>query len=185
MQINIEKRNVFLILAVSVFLAGILIVVAYNSNPANPSIMGHTSNEISFTEDFTTCNTIIDTTSSSTVPWTAIEVPSSCTNKPCKLVVLIKHATKGIVDIRFGDYYQAGVEDDATKERWEYFGNIATDTTRRTGNNGDSTDSVISSSSTYDYNLNDDYSGTDTTKERWAYRDYSANYGIIVKTCNY
>ena len=44
-SINIEKRHLFLILAVIVLMAGV-VVIAYGGN--NPNIMGHTGNEIEF-----------------------------------------------------------------------------------------------------------------------------------------
>lgn len=44
MQINIEKRQVYLILAVCVFLAAATITIAYGGT--NPNVMGHNSGEI-------------------------------------------------------------------------------------------------------------------------------------------
>jgi len=46
MQINIEKRYAFLIIAVLISLAGIVLVIAYGTN--NPSVMGHTIGEINW-----------------------------------------------------------------------------------------------------------------------------------------
>lgn len=46
--VNIEKRHLFIILAFVVFLAGVIIVVAYGGS--QPSVMGHSSSEIDFAE---------------------------------------------------------------------------------------------------------------------------------------
>lgn len=45
-NINLEKKYAFLILGAVLLLAGVFAVWAYNSNPANPSKLGHTLNEV-------------------------------------------------------------------------------------------------------------------------------------------
>jgi len=47
MQINIEKRHLFILLALVVFLAGVILVIGYGGS--NPQVLGHSSGEINFT----------------------------------------------------------------------------------------------------------------------------------------
>ena len=47
MQVNIEKRHLFLILAMLVGLVGVAFVIAYNpGGTANPAVFGHSFNEV-------------------------------------------------------------------------------------------------------------------------------------------
>ena len=50
--ININNKNLYLIIAIFVFLVGAGVVVAYNTNPANPAMMGHSADEIELINDF-------------------------------------------------------------------------------------------------------------------------------------
>ncbi len=45
-SININNKNMYLIIAIFIFLVGAGIVVAYNFTPSNPAVMGHTADEI-------------------------------------------------------------------------------------------------------------------------------------------
>lgn len=46
--INIKRKDLYLLIAVFVFLIGAGAIIAYNpSGPANPSVMGHSGNEVS------------------------------------------------------------------------------------------------------------------------------------------
>ncbi len=46
LEVNVTKKRFFVILGAFLMLMGLLIVYAYNSNPANPAVFGHSANEI-------------------------------------------------------------------------------------------------------------------------------------------
>jgi hypothetical protein len=46
-KLNIEKKYAFIIISLLVVIAGVVMGYAYNSSPANPAVMGHSTNEIS------------------------------------------------------------------------------------------------------------------------------------------
>ena len=46
LEVNISKRYVFAIIALLVVFGVVLGAYAYNSNPANPSLFGHSANEV-------------------------------------------------------------------------------------------------------------------------------------------
>ncbi len=54
LEVNIRKKYFFVIISTLLVLSGIFAVWAYRSNPANPSVFGHTANEIEgLTNSFT------------------------------------------------------------------------------------------------------------------------------------
>ena len=201
LQIKIEKKDFWLIAALMVFLVGVGYVIAVN--PASKKDPGHDSTEIMINinsvdktlqqaideGDFvlgvegTSCRTLISTDITSKVSWTEILVPITCRGRPCKLVAMALKNIGGqnkIVDIKFGDYYQTDDEAMSTIERWETYGQIG----NRAGNNGDATDTDILTSF-HDLSIKDDMVGTETDKSKWAYRDNSDSYGMILQACNY
>ena len=46
-EVNVTKGKFFVLLAAILVLAGAFLVYAYNSNPANPAVFGHSGSEIS------------------------------------------------------------------------------------------------------------------------------------------
>ena len=46
MNINFKKKDLFLVSAIAIFVIAVSFVIAYNSSPANPAVMGHSCDEI-------------------------------------------------------------------------------------------------------------------------------------------
>lgn len=49
-KLNIEKKYALIIIGLLVVIAGIILGYAYNSNPANPSVMGHSVDELNWSK---------------------------------------------------------------------------------------------------------------------------------------
>lgn len=180
LKIEVKKRHLYLITALIVALFGIVLVLAVKPNP------GHTSAEIEFLEDFTTCKTIVGPTSiGGTVGWTAINVPQNCRGRPCKLIMVIyKSGASGpvVTDLKVTDYYQAEYDSDSTKEYWEIYGRSISSS----GNNGDTSESTLLSAQTGKLALRDDETTiSETDKFKWSYQDNANSYGMAIQTCNY
>lgn len=200
-NIRIEKKEFWLFAAIIVALVGVGYVIA--GNPGSKPNPGHASNEIMINingadktlqaaiddGDFlvgvggTSCRTIMTTGTTEKKGWTPLDVPTNCRSRPCKLVASefkVKDSVNVVTNIKFGDYYQTEYDLDPLKERWETSGNIG----EKSGLNGDSTESEIVSLANNYIQLMDD-KATETEKSKWAYRDDSDKFGMILKTCNY
>jgi hypothetical protein len=53
-KVNIQKKDLFLIAAIVVFMVGVGMIIGYNPSEimGNPAVMGHTANEINFNAGF-------------------------------------------------------------------------------------------------------------------------------------
>ncbi len=202
--INIKNRDLYLISAIFIFLIGSGIVVAYNSNPANPAVMGHTVDEI---ENFNE--------SVRTIVQEELGVPKSSN---CVLTYdsLTVDATGGNgkngTGFRHNDYkYTSGIKtipsecfDDVgcvikqelydskgfnTARFYSFYVDSATGKWRSntaSANGGDTISSDIIPTWNYLY-LRDDYKGTyttETSKTQFVFIDRTTSYGMKVYICS-
>ena len=204
---NIEKKNIYLLAAIMVFLVGTGIVIAYTQgdDTANPAVMGHTADEIEGltefvqgivfgTQDDCSGTDLIFTSWSIPVgsdPWKhkmtsanyhlgTVDVPSECIDKTCviKQEIFYKGNPKLLV---FYTYFQDGPLNTDT-------GIWASSYYAKGKKNGDTSTSSFMKTYNYLY-ARDDYDGIsgaegiDFEKNKWTFLDKSSSYDMIVSIC--
>ena len=76
-EVNVKKRYFFALLGILLVLGGVFAVYAYNSNPPNPRVFGHTINEV----DGITCNSGQAVTRTA-AGWSCVNIASSGGSTP-------------------------------------------------------------------------------------------------------
>lgn len=195
-NIQFKKKDLFLVLAIGIFVIGMGFVVAWNSVPANPAVMGHTADEIdglidliddrianSFTQEVGDCSSPTLIFSSSNLPEISgyhkmptgdyslgvKAVPAKCISSPCKL----KQEVYYLGNPKSTSYYEYAQD---ASGGWKC--------SSLSGKNGDTIGSKVIPSINYIY-LYDDFSGSsgETSINQWTFRDSSNGYDMNVYVC--
>jgi hypothetical protein len=186
-NINIGNKTFYTLIAVIIILVAGGIVYAWNSD--NPSVMGHTvgeieglnetvraivNDEISGVEAPINCVSKFTSGEVDKTLFTIVDIPDNCMDSPgCVIVQKINKGGKTILT-KITPYLQ----NTTTNKWWSSF------RTSSTLKNGDTTQSLISSSYPYGTYLYDDYKTLETSPLQWAVNDNSAVYGTELLICS-
>ena len=199
--INIEKKHLFLISALIVFLAGVVLVASYTYNNLPANFVGHTAENVwintsvgerNLQEAFSELEESINfpygaincpsTPDINTMPggiadkpgYVAYTFPSSCFGNVGCIILQEVYDSKGLVAKKQFGYNQ----DSVTNNWWSSY--------QISGKyiNGDTTNTHIIPRYGDHIKLDDD-SGSERDYDKWTYIDTTTGYGMKIYICTY